>query len=58
MHVLKFEADKLSNSLNQGKCSEILTKIRMNSVYSTWVTWKLIPIDFVALLRIIDIDSF
>ena len=29
MYVLEFEAGKFSNSLNQGKCSDILTNFKL-----------------------------
>ena len=67
-HELEFEAEKLSNSLNPRKCSEMLTNFwaiktdhnKNKYEHSTlnMCNIKTNSIDFVALLRMIEIDFF
>ena len=58
LHVLKHEAEKLSNSLNQRICSEILTKNKNENSTLDITNMKTNSTDFVVLLRFIDIDFF
>ena len=58
LHVLKHEAEKLSNSLNQGICSEILAKSNNENSTLDISNMKTNSTDFAVLLRVIDIDFF